>query len=127
MAKLGKEVAVDVDGQLFTFQRDGNQATQMGWPNPSGPRQAWISFTAIPAPTVPAPVVPSLTVQPLSAVPQPAAPVPPVAAVPPIRFGQNGPWAWYRLVTGRMQRTADRIAVPVSAGSGPQLPPHFTR
>ncbi|MEI8394314.1 MAG: type VI secretion system membrane subunit TssM [Rhodospirillaceae bacterium] len=114
-----KEVAVDVDGQLFTFQRDGNQATQMGWPNPSGPRQAWISFTPIPAPAVPAPAVPGLPVQLLSAVPQPAAPVPPVAAVPPIRFGQNGPWAWYRLVTGRMQRTADRIAVPVSAGSGP--------
>ena len=97
-----QEVLVDVDGQQYTFRRTSSQATQMVWPNPAGPRQAWVTLTGTP----------------------PGAPAGDAAAAPaagaePVRVGQDGPWAWFRLVQGRSQRIADRFNITVGGGSGP--------
>jgi type VI secretion system protein ImpL len=111
-----QEVAVDVDGQQFTFQRTGTQAASMVWPNPAGPREAWVTFTAIPTPS-PGASATATAAGAGTATPAPAVPVAP--AVPALRVGQNGPWAWARLLQGRMQGGGDRFTLTLAAGSGP--------
>lgn len=95
-----QEAAVNIDGQQVAFQVGGNQAVQMVWPNPSGARQAWVTFTPV------APPPPAAGTTPAAA---------PMAASHPI-VGQTGPWAWFRLVQGHMRRVADRFVVTAVAG-----------
>ncbi len=104
-----QEVVVEVDGEPVTFQRNGSQAGHVVWPNPAGPRRgASVTFTAIPPPAVAGGPVTAPAV------------VPAVAGVtPPLRVGYDGPWGWARLLQGRMQGSANRFTITITAGSGP--------